>query len=94
MNNLKIYEEYNKLPIIGDYVVVHCESTNDKFSNYINNNIGKLNYFSIITDFIWVEYFNIPEDLKKYFDDEKYAILNTDNIKYFSKYKKKMLKYI
>ena len=94
MNNLKIYEEYNKLPIIGDYVVVHCESINDKFNNYVNNDIGKLNHYGLSKTLVWVEYFNIPEELKKHFDDDKYAILNTDNIKYFSKYKKKMLKYI
>jgi len=94
MKYLKIYEKYNNLPILGDYVVVYCESMNEKFNDFINNNIGKLNNYGRITDLAWVEYFNIPEELKKHFDDDKYAILNTNTIKYFSSDKKNVEAYL
>jgi len=67
MKHLKLYKEVTAN--VGDYVIINVGSDFliPILSDFINNNIGKIRYRD--DDGIVVKYFNIPEELKKYFSD-------------------------
>lgn len=81
--HIKQYEEMNKTPEVGDYVILFDDTgeINDNFvdySNFINNNVGKIidiksrdvsaGYLDISYD---IEYENIPNNLLPLFAVKK-----------------------
>ena len=74
MKHLKAYEDMNTgEPEIGDYVIINTLSpTGERYlkqplSDFINNNIGEIRWKE--GGGIDVKYFNIPEEIKRYFND-------------------------
>lgn len=76
MKHLKIFESYNQLPDIGDYVYIHINFYNylfDDISDFLNNNVSKVvdyhtNSSTGEVDGVYLKFENIPEDLVIYFD--------------------------
>ncbi len=75
MKYIKTYENMNKLPEIGDYVLMKINLTEyehkDEINNYINNTIGKIINIYPSTDDIRIKYDNIPNNIKSWFRDHK-----------------------
>jgi len=69
MKHLKAYEDMNTgEPEIGDYVIINTERyLKQPLSDFINNNIGKIRWKE--GGSIDVKYFNIPKEIKRYFND-------------------------
>lgn len=89
MKYLKTFESVNE-PQVGDYV--SCEENDEYFTSYfISNNIGVI--IDVQDDLYFVKYNNIPKDIKEYFDEYCRDMLR-DEIKFWSKSKEDVDKYI
>lgn len=93
ITKLKIFENINNIPEIGDYVKVNLTDYFGVFSlgaiNFINYNIPKnINYiFNTNNELsaIRVKYDNIPENFKRLFDKNGTIILRLEAIECFGK---------
>ena len=103
----KLFEELDeKIPKIGDYVIIKKDNDDDfddnKYINFINSSIG----------YIWkspgksthiAKYYNIPDNIKQYFQYSDYTeglkignsiIVYNDEIEYWSKNKEDLIPFI
>jgi hypothetical protein len=103
----KLFEELNETPPkVGDYVIVE-EEDEDVFGdidyiNFINSSIGYI-FKSPGKSIHLVKYYNIPDNIKKYFQYSDFSeglkigngiIASNDKIKYWSKNKEDLLPFI
>lgn len=88
INNIKKFENKNDEPVIGDYVILKDDTYlyNNEFKNYsnfINNNIGRIIKIHYKNDYIPldydIEYDNIPDNIKDCFAKHVYD----DKIQYY-----------
>jgi hypothetical protein len=83
---IKIFEEYNNKPEVGDYVLINYKIKYDKdFESFINNNIGKLFEVDFKFNEIEVEYENVPENIKKIWFYNNTVVFNISDIVEYGK---------
>ena len=87
---IKRFNEDNIKPQVGDYVIVNVNYFDIK--NFVNASVGKLVDEVRVQNLIAakIKYDNIPENLKKFFDNNGVKTFHLSDIKYFSKNKKEM----
>jgi hypothetical protein len=86
MRYIKTYEENNSnnIPEVGDYVLLdvsydsHYTDSFEELGTFINNSIGKVKH---IDDTMYIEYYYIPKNIKKYFYN--HDLLNLKNVRAF-----------
>jgi hypothetical protein len=78
MKYIKAFENINNYKV-DDYVLINYDTNTKSLSdlkNFVNNNIGKIMFINDKS--LIVQYNNIPDKLKHFFDDKS---INTENIK-------------
>jgi len=101
MKYIKKFENINKSPEVGDYVLMRSDSKNKGFNIFINNNIGQV-VINIGTHLITIKYDNINlnnQTRSKFFvyDNivESYVkTFNIDKVVVFSKNKEDIENFI
>jgi hypothetical protein len=92
MKHIKMFEDLNKEPEVGDYVLVRIDLKmyvlKDVVNNFINNNIGKIAYK--YTENVKVVYDNPPPELEKWFGFNGARTFDMDRIVDFDKSKEKL----
>jgi putative ribosome biogenesis GTPase RsgA len=91
MKYLKTYENTIKdEPQVGDYVIIKPQFSNEKYVNYINNNIGRITKISK-NNIATIFYENVPNEILIWFElGAKNIQVKTSNIIYHSKNKKNL----
>ena len=83
---IKIFEDYNNKPEVGDYVLINYKVKYDKdFESFINNNIGLLSVVDFKNNEIEVEYENVPEKIKKIWFYNNNVVFNISDIVEYGK---------
>lgn len=100
MKHIKLYENFNELPEIGDYVLVDITDANKEYQNFINDNIGRIIFINNPDDWIlYLEYENIPKNIRHMFSHSApgkqnltsyVTVLHVNDIKHFSKNKENL----
>jgi len=106
ITKFKLYENERNAPEIGDYVLCknwtpsfsrpkEFIETDNEINRFLNNNIGKIVKVRIINvdhnlKAYYIEYENIPDSIKKYFDHNEY-MLDKENILFYSKNKESVI---
>jgi hypothetical protein len=71
MKYIKTYENMNKLPEIGDYVLMRVNlkeySKKEDVNKFINNSIGQVMKIYPENEEVRVKYYNIPDNIKDWF---------------------------
>ncbi len=85
----KLFEEINKLPEIGDYVIVDGYEAGyaEKGIHFFNTHIGKIVNISNINKVCQIEF-------EEKFEDESALFCGTDKLIYYSKNKKDVELYL
>ena len=98
MKYIKIYENLDKLPERGDYVLMEDDylmgaSKQEKeiFSDFVSNNIGHIEFVNKVHDYISVRYVNVPYQISYFFRDSQVYIFKPNNIKFISKTKEDLI---
>lgn len=90
MKHLKFFEKNNKMPKVGDYILIDFQNKitgNDGSVYFIENSIGKV--IHIEHDVIYAKYDNVPiEYMNKYFNSSDTLTIHYSWISHISKYKK------
>jgi len=98
MKYLRTYEDISNKPKEGDYVLMRINllKTNTltyqlQLEEYISNNFGQIDSINFWTDEVTVKYFNIPEEIKNWFQPpspacrrSRYRKFNIDRIVEFA----------
>lgn len=99
MKYIQIYENYNKTPKIGDYILVNVDFKGNEYQNFVNNNVGKIKNIKLSKNIpnerlATVEYRNIPDSILYRFDgydlSKNVTQIVVDDIIEWSKTKKEM----
>lgn len=88
MKYLKKYESIDESKI-GDYVI--CNDNNLEVGEFIKNNIGQIINISYGIHY-YIKYDNIPDDIKKYFNDSMpdVRMMFREEVIHFSENKEKL----
>jgi hypothetical protein len=100
MKYIKTYEDINKEPQVGDYVI--CDDYFDKLTEFEANNIGQITSIDDDVDNgapYNIKYNNIPYNIRTWFfynDDHNYGIrpMSIEEIIFFSSNKEEVERYL
>src|ERR1035437_7539414 len=87
---IKLFEEYNSKPEVGDYVIIDFKNNfNKEFYYFINNTIGLIDYIIPESGIVGVKYENIPKVLEYWFSDSV-GMFNLTSILEYDKNREKL----
>ena len=90
MKHIKLFEDLQNIPEVGDYVIANSKYTDEDSQNFFLNNIGKVirnREIDELKRFVEVEYNNVPKNILV--DNNNWLFL-LDEILYWSKDKNEL----